>query len=216
VQTFICHFLHCIYDFDLVLLAYSVSSSDKSPPSGGGGSSIAGAPKADGPQDTIEAHNSKGATVGAASGDRALISGTTIGAGAVAQVVAGDGFLTLEVLPEGDINVTVGEMAAGDPTISTGPAGGASPSTTVADDDVDVEESRVILGHPMLRAPGVVSLDKVMGTACWCLPRHMMCSTGRVEASTMNSSACCYGLPCSRSGQQQRVQGWRQGSNTLT
>jgi hypothetical protein len=46
-QTFICHFLCYIYDFDLVLPAYSVSSSDKSPPSAG--SSIVGAPQAGGP-----------------------------------------------------------------------------------------------------------------------------------------------------------------------
>jgi hypothetical protein len=62
VQTFICHFLYFIYDFDLVLLAYSVSSFGRSPPSRG--SSITGAPKAGGPQDTIEAHGSKGLTVG--------------------------------------------------------------------------------------------------------------------------------------------------------
>jgi membrane protein involved in colicin uptake len=36
-QTFICHFLYCICDFDLVLLVYSVSSSGRSPPSRGGG-----------------------------------------------------------------------------------------------------------------------------------------------------------------------------------
>jgi hypothetical protein len=34
-QTFICHFLYCIYDFDFVLLTYSVSSSSRSPPSRG-------------------------------------------------------------------------------------------------------------------------------------------------------------------------------------
>jgi hypothetical protein len=63
-----------------------------------------------------------------------------------------------EVLPEGDTNVTAGEMAIGDPAASIDPAGGAS-----------VEESRVILGHPMLRAPGDVSLDEAMGTARWAL-----------------------------------------------
>jgi hypothetical protein len=41
-QTFICHFLCCIYNFDLVLSAYRVSSSNKSPLLRG--SSIVGAP----------------------------------------------------------------------------------------------------------------------------------------------------------------------------
>jgi hypothetical protein len=43
-----------------------------------------------------------------------------------------------------------------------------SPSTAVADDDVTVEESRGILGHP-IRAPGDVSLDEAIGTARWAL-----------------------------------------------
>jgi hypothetical protein len=84
-------------------------------------------------------------------------------------VVINDGCLTPEVLPESDTNVMVGEMVASDPAASTGPARGVSPSTTVADDDVVVEESGVILGHPMLRAPGDVSLDEATGTAHWAL-----------------------------------------------
>jgi hypothetical protein len=43
-----------------------------------------------------------------------------------------------------------------------------SPSTTVADEDITVEESGVILGHP-IRAPGDVSLDEAMGMARWML-----------------------------------------------
>jgi hypothetical protein len=73
------------------------------------------------------------------------------------------------VLPEGDTNVTMGEMATGDLATSTGPVRGASPSTAVANDDVAVEESGVILGHPMRRAPGDVSLDEATGTAHWAL-----------------------------------------------
>jgi hypothetical protein len=42
---------------------------------------------------------------------------------------------------------------------------GASPSIVVDDNDIIVEESGVILGHPMLRAPRDVSLDEAMGTA---------------------------------------------------
>jgi hypothetical protein len=74
----------------------------------------------------------------------------------------------LEVLPEGDTNVTTGATAAGDPAASTGPTGGASPSTTVADNNATVEESGGILGHP-IRAPKDVSLDEAVGTTCWVL-----------------------------------------------
>jgi hypothetical protein len=74
-----------------------------------------------------------------------------------------------EVLPEGDTNATMKEVAAGDPVASTGSVGGTFPSTVAADDDVTVEEPGVILGHPMLRAPGDVSLDVDMGTARWAL-----------------------------------------------
>jgi hypothetical protein len=72
------------------------------------------------------------------------------------------------VSPCGATNVTVEEVAADDPASSTGPAGGASSSTVAADDGAAVE-SKVILGHPTLRAPGDVSLDEAMGTAHWAL-----------------------------------------------
>jgi hypothetical protein len=128
-----------------------------------------GAPKADGPQDTVEAHSSKGPTVGAAGGDGVLISGIDVAVGAATlEVVAGDGTLAPEVLPEGDANVMAGATAAYDPTALTGPVGGASPSTAVADDDVTVEESGGIMGHP-IRAPGDVSLDEATGTTRWVL-----------------------------------------------
>jgi hypothetical protein len=86
---------------------------------------------------------------------------------AALEVVIGDGFPAPEVLPEGETNVTAGEMATGDPTASTGPMRGVSPSIIVDDNDVIAEESGVILGDPMLRAPRDVSLDEAMGTARW-------------------------------------------------
>jgi hypothetical protein len=139
-------FLYCICDFDLVLLAYSVSSSSRSPPFGG--SSIAGAPKAGRPQDTIEAHSSIGATVGAAGGDGVPVSGANVAVGAMTlEVVVDDGSSVLEVSLEGDTNVTTGATITGDTAALTSPAGGTSPSTAVADDDVTVE-SGFILGHP--------------------------------------------------------------------
>jgi hypothetical protein len=84
-------------------------------------------------------------------------------------VTTGGGSPAPEVLSEGDTNVLAEEVAASDPAASTGPVGGTFPSTAVADDDVTVEEPGVILGHPMLRAPGDVSRDEAMGTACWAL-----------------------------------------------
>jgi hypothetical protein len=45
---------------------------------------------------------------------------------------------------------------------------GVATTSVVAGDDI-VEEPEVILGHPLLRAPGDVSLDKAMGTAHWTL-----------------------------------------------
>jgi hypothetical protein len=83
-------------------------------------------------------------------------------------VATGGGSPATEVLPEGDTNVTVEEVAAGDPAGSTGPTGGAS-SSTVAVNDGTAMESEVILGHPMLRAPRDVSLDGSTGTARWAL-----------------------------------------------
>jgi hypothetical protein len=66
------------------------------------------------------------------------------------------------------MNVTMEEVAAGDPVGPTGLAGGTSSSTVVANDGATVE-SEAILGHPTLRAPGDVSLDEAMGMAHWAL-----------------------------------------------
>jgi hypothetical protein len=84
------------------------------------------------------------------------------------EVVTGDGSHALEVSLEADATVMVGATTAGDPAEKTGPAGGTSPSTVVADDDITVEDSRCILGDP-IRAHEDVSLDEAMGTACWAL-----------------------------------------------
>jgi hypothetical protein len=45
---------------------------------------------------------------------------------------------------------------------------GAATALVGADDDA-AEELEVILGHPILRAPGDVSLSKAMGTTHWVL-----------------------------------------------
>jgi hypothetical protein len=126
-------------------------------------------PKPADPQDTVETHDSKGSTVGSAGGDGVPISGTAVAVGTAAlDVVTGDGSLTHEVSLVGDANVTAGATTVGDPAASTGPAGRASPSAAVADDDVTVEESRGILGHP-IRALEDVFLDEAMGMTRWAL-----------------------------------------------
>jgi hypothetical protein len=133
--------LYHICDFNLVFWHTTCH-----PPAGCpllGGANVPGAAQVVGRQDTIEAQPSEGA----AGGDR----------------VPGP-----EVLPEGDTNVTVEEVVAGDPTGSTGLAGGASSSTIAVDNGATVE-SEVILEHPTLRAPGDVSHDEAMGTAHWAL-----------------------------------------------
>jgi hypothetical protein len=197
----------------LVLLAYSVPSSGRSPPSGG--SNIAGAPKAGEPLDTVEAHCSKGSTSGAVGGDGVPVSGATIAVGAAAlEVVVGDGSPAPEVSPEGDTNVTTGATTVGDPIAKTGLVGACLPPP------------RWLMTMSPWRSLGA-SYDTplgLLGMSPWMspwvqpagrLPRHRTCSTRGVEASTMSDGACCYGLPCSRSGQQQRRQGWRPGDSTL-
>jgi hypothetical protein len=144
-----------------------VPSFGRSPPSRG--PSIECAPQAVGPQDTIEAHGSRGPSDGAAGGDKVPVFDAANAAAAAAQVTIGDGSMAPEVLPEGDTNVTAKEVATANPAALTGPAEGAFPSTAAADDDVVMEEPGVILGHPTLRAPGDVSLDDTLGMARWVL-----------------------------------------------
>jgi hypothetical protein len=71
------------------------------------------------------------------------------------------------VLPWGATNVTSKEVATDDPASSAGPSGGACFSTETVDGST--MEPEVILGHPTLRSPGDVSLDKAMGAALWVL-----------------------------------------------
>jgi hypothetical protein len=142
-----------------------VQSFGRSPPSRG--PNIAGAPQTVRPQDIVEAHSSKGPSDRAGGGDRVPVSGATVAAGVVAQVITDSGSPSCEVLPEGDTNVMMEEVATSDPAASTGLAGGVFPSIAVADDDVAMEEPRVILEQPTLKAPRDVSLDEAMGMACW-------------------------------------------------
>jgi hypothetical protein len=137
-------------------------SSARLPPSGG--PSITGASQVAEPQDIVEAQPSDEAV----GGNGVPVTGAAIAAGATAQAAAGDGHPTSEVLPGGATNVTTEEVAADDPTSSVGPSGDACFSPEMADDDGAVEHE-VILGHPMLRAPGDVSLDEAMGTVRWAL-----------------------------------------------
>jgi hypothetical protein len=161
-RPFICHFLYCDCDFNLVSPAYCVPSSGRSPPSGR--PSVAGATQVAEPQDTVEAQSSDKVVGG---GEVPVIDGA-VAVGAAAQAVAGGGSSASEVLPGGVANVTTEEVAADDPASSTGPSGGACFSTKVADDGGAVDPE-VILGHPTLRAPRDVSLDEAMGTARWAL-----------------------------------------------
>jgi hypothetical protein len=88
--------------------------------------------------------------------------------GAAAQAATGGGSSTIEVLPGGATNVPTEEVTVDDPASLVGPSGGVSSSTEAVDDGGTVEPE-VILGHPMLWAPGDVSLDEAMSTACWAL-----------------------------------------------
>jgi hypothetical protein len=145
-----------------------------------------GAAQVVGPQDTIKAQLSDGA----AGGDKVLISGTVAATGVVAHAVVGGGSLAPEVLLEGDMNVTVEEVATSDPGSSTGPARSGSSSTVVADDGTTVE-SKVILGHPTLRALGMFPSMRPWVRPIGRLPRLRTCSAGRVEASSVISILEC-------------------------
>jgi hypothetical protein len=124
------------------------------------GATVAGAAQVTESQDTIKAQPSDGVV----GGGRVSISGMAVVAGAVAQAAAGGGSPAPEVSPGGATNVMIEEVASDDPASSAGPAGGASSSTVAADDGAGVLPV-VILGHPMLRAPGDVSLNEAKGAA---------------------------------------------------
>jgi hypothetical protein len=68
-------------------------------------------------------------------------------------------------------------VAAGDPATTTSPVIGSPPSpphmaattaSTVVDDNA-IEEPKVIMGHPILRVLGTVSLSEVMDTTHFAL-----------------------------------------------
>jgi hypothetical protein len=124
MQIFICYFLYCICDFDLVFLVYSVPSSGRYPL---WGPSIVGAPQTVGPHDTVEAHSSKGPSDGAVGGDRVPVFGAAVEVGAAAQVTADGRSPAPEVFPEGDTNDMAEEVAASDLAASIGSAGVRSP-----------------------------------------------------------------------------------------
>jgi hypothetical protein len=164
------------------------------------------ASQAVGPQDTVDAHGSKGPSDGVDGGDKVPVFGAAIAEGVVAQVTIGSGSPSPEVLPEGCTNVTMEEVAASDPAASTGPSRGAFPSTAAADDDVAMEEPGVILGHSTFRAPRDVSLDEAMDTAHWMLTqaqnvlhresggiiderRHLLLWTSILKERTMSERA---------------------------
>jgi hypothetical protein len=85
----------------------------------------------------------------------------------------GDGVPALDTttMAEAMASLVTSGAGAGDPAASTGPTAGAPPSlphmaaaiTSMGADDNVVEEPEVIMGHPDLRAPGTVSLSKMMG-----------------------------------------------------
>jgi hypothetical protein len=90
------------------------------------------------------------------------------------EMAAGNRSLTPMAVSEKDTTVATGattssmagEVAAGGPAASTGLR--ATTTSPIVNDNI-VEEPKVILGHPVLRAPGDVSLDKAMGMAHWVL-----------------------------------------------
>jgi hypothetical protein len=116
------------------------------------------------PQDTVEAQPSDEAV----GGSGVLVTDAAVAAGATTQAGIGAGSLTFKVLPASATNVTTEEVAADDPASSAGLLGVTCFSTKAADDGGAVVPE-VILGQPMLRAPGDVSLNEAMGTAHWVL-----------------------------------------------
>jgi hypothetical protein len=107
-----------------------------------------------------------------ARSDRAPILATTAAAGTAASKEVVD----VECLTPELVDVTspmMGEVAIESPvapigpligTSSLHPQMGAATTLAIADDDI-VEGPEVALGHPLLRAPGDVSLDEAMGMA---------------------------------------------------
>jgi hypothetical protein len=81
---------------------------------------------------------------------------------------------------------------------SSRPQMGTTFITVVAGDDI-VEELRAVHGHPLLRAPGDISLDEQWGQPTWCSTKHSRCFTESVMTSMLSVGASYSGPRCSRS-----------------
>jgi hypothetical protein len=114
-----------------------------------GGSVTGGAPSTSGPQDVTEGHGLQDPSVQAAHGDRTLVQEsmpeTELSTTADAVVSSVMGEAAISGFPG------LAGLSAGAP--SSPPWMGAATALVGADDDA-AEELEVILGHPILRAPG--------------------------------------------------------------
>jgi hypothetical protein len=79
------------------------------------------------------------------------------------EAVTDDGSSTL--VPDTTVVVSIGPSVGAS---SPRPQMGATSASVVDGDDI-VEEPEVVHVHPLLRAPGGLSLDEAMGTAHWAL-----------------------------------------------
>jgi hypothetical protein len=81
------------------------------------------------------------------------------------------------IVADATVSLMMGEAAVGGSTGLADPMVGASSSlpqmgvatAAVSADDDTAEELKVVLGHPVLRASGDVSLSEAMGTTHWAL-----------------------------------------------
>jgi hypothetical protein len=104
---------------------------------------------------------------GASTPGKAATAGTE--APKAPEVVAGDG----SPAPAPDMSAAAGTTVAVSigssvDALSPQPQLGVASTSTVVGDDI-VDEPEAIQWHPLLRAPGDVSLDEAMGTARWAL-----------------------------------------------
>jgi hypothetical protein len=155
-----------------------------------------------------------GHNIGAPIPDRA--TATSAMAPVALEEVVGDGSLTSAL----GMTAAVGATTAVPIGSSVGessprPQMGAPSTAAIASDDI-VEELEYVQGHPLLRAPGDVSLDEAMGMAIGCSTRRRGCSDQSAETLMMTVSASYYGPRCSRGGQPLRRQGCRPGSSYST
>jgi hypothetical protein len=135
------------------------------------------------PGDVAEDHSPKDPSVGAAHGgesparDMPTMAGTTAtGDGSPAPELESEIEMTVAV--EAVSSSVVDEVEDQDPAASSSgptvslsspqPQVAAASASTGAYDNI-TEEPEAVLGHPLLRAPGDVSLDEAMGTVRWAL-----------------------------------------------